>query len=173
MISIKSMSLGFPTGSRRMPRGMTPWMKPTTLTQTIKCYTRTEGCDGITRVWLQVQKHGRSDAPPSPPGRSGRGRIHACGDCTPCGFLHGIYKMCRGTRKPRGRTEHEVFRDDETLRVSNHLTPRHFTEAESSTGVAHRVIKTGTSRSSTIYSATGPKILSPISCSVSPSTKRS
>ncbi len=29
--------------------------------------------------------------------------------------------------KPRGRTEAEVFRDDETLCVSNHLTPRRFT----------------------------------------------
>jgi len=27
-------------------------------------------------------------------------------------------------RVPRGRTEDSVFRDDETLRVSNHLTPR-------------------------------------------------
>ena len=67
------------------------------------------GCDGTSCVWLQVQKHGRSDALLSPLSRSGRGRIHSCGDDAPCGFPCGIYKARRRNRKPRG------------------LTPRHFT----------------------------------------------
>ena len=64
-------------------------------------------CDGTTRVWLQVQKHGRSDAPPSLPRRSGRGRIYACGDWNRCETVSPRYcscKFCRRNRKPRGLT---------------------------------------------------------------------
>ena len=42
--------------------------------------------------------------------------------------VSGFYRIAR--RMPRGRPEIFDFRDDETLRVSNHLTPRQFTGAE-------------------------------------------
>jgi len=40
-------------------------------------------------------------------------------------WYRGSVRLTHG--KPRGRTEIGDFRDDETLRVSNHLTPRRFT----------------------------------------------
>jgi len=47
--------------------------------------------------------------------------------------------------KPRGRTEISDFRDDETLRVSNHLSPRYFTRIEltslhNDTDAAHNTV---------------------------------
>jgi small-conductance mechanosensitive channel len=79
-------------------------------------------CDGTNRVWLRVRKRGQSDALQSLSSRSGRGRIHACGDYTLCGFHGGICKAPRRIRKPRDQA------------------PRRFTVAHGFTRVTRRVI---------------------------------
>jgi len=95
------------------------WMKPTTGESNDYAPTpRTKRCDGTHRVWLSVQKHGRSDALPSLPSRPESGRIHisriagwfwcadessalvnACGDCAPYGNHSGSCKTRFGSRK--------------------------------------------------------------------------
>jgi len=109
-IQLNVLQPNFTSGIGDCPGGVTPGVNPRgrDTTDTV-LPTRIEACDGTIRVWLHVQKHGRSDASPSPASRSGRGQITACGDCTPCGFPRGICKARRGTRKPRS------------------VTPRHFT----------------------------------------------
>ena len=48
--------------------------------------------------------------------------VNACGDCAPYGNPLGSCKARRRSRKPRGRSEDGVFRDDERRSLSNHLT---------------------------------------------------
>ena len=54
--------------------------------------------------------------------RGGTLRTNACADCAPYGNPLGSCKARRRSRKPRGRSEDVVFRDDERRSLSNHLT---------------------------------------------------
>ena len=69
--------------SRRMPRGLPPWLKPTLVTQIIKLnnHEHTDVAAATVSGWEFKNTGGQTS--PSSSSRAGRGQIHACGDCAP------------------------------------------------------------------------------------------